>query len=544
MQFNTGVLSSLVFVGLSYVFLRLVRLLVRPRAALRYIPGPPCPSFVYGNLKQIWNSEHPDFQEAWLAQYGPTVKYHAFFNTSRVMTADLKALSHIFAKSTVYQRIPQQRWMLARILGEGVLVAEGEAHRKQRRVLNPAFGIAQIRDLMSTFMEQSQKLCEFWSVQFPVPNDSARINVLDGLSKTTFNIIGLAGFGYDFDALTPSSKNELSEAFNVIFSSADGGIPFWPIAQAFIPPLRLIQTQGTRRLKEAQGVMRRIGMQLIAEKKAAVLRSLTSGGTDRVEKKDLHGRDLLTLLIKANMATDLPEDLRLSDDDVLSQVPTFLVAGHETTSAAATWCLFALTQAPEVQKKLRDELLTVPTDTPTLDELDALPYLDKVVRETLRLHAPVPSSAKHATKDDIIPLSKPYRDTRGQLHHTLKVEKGTNFAIPIMVVNRSKELWGEDASEFKPERWDSLPEAVANIPGVWSNMLTFIGGPRACIGYRFTIAEMKALIFTLVRVFEFELDVPVEDIKKRHKMTQRPVVQSEMEKGNQMPLLVKRYQRL
>ena len=80
------------------------------------------------------------------------------------------------------------------------------------------------------------------------------------------------------------------------------------------------------------------------------------------------------------------------------------------------WCLFSLTQSPEVQKKLRDELLSVPTENPTMDELQALPYLDMVVRETLRYHSPVPMTSRVATKDDLIPLNTPYTDRDGVVH--------------------------------------------------------------------------------------------------------------------------------
>ncbi len=99
---------------------------------------------------------------------------------------------------------------------------------------------------------------------------------------------------------------------------------------------------------------------------------------------------------------------------------SFLVAGHETTSNSTMWCLFALTQAPYVQRKLRDELMSVGTDTPTMDELMALPYLDAVTRETLRLHSPVPITARVATKDDVIPVNTPYTDRNGRVQTTIR----------------------------------------------------------------------------------------------------------------------------
>ena len=61
--------------------------------------------------------------------------------------------------------------------------------------------------------------------------------------------------------------------------------------------------------------------------------------------------------------------------------------------------------------------------------------------------------------------------------------------IPILTLNRDKNLWGADSFDFKPERWENPPEAITSIPGVWGHLMSFIGGPRACIGYRFSLVE-------------------------------------------------------
>lgn len=98
--------------------------------------------------------------------------------------------------------------------------------------------------------------------------------------------------------------------------------------------------------------------------------------------------------------------------------PLWVLTGS-LQSTGTTWALFALTQSPEVQKKLREELFTVPTDTPTMDELNALPYLDAVVRETMRVHAPVPSTVRVAVADDVLPLSVPLTDLKGATHQSV-----------------------------------------------------------------------------------------------------------------------------
>ncbi|KAI0920485.1 hypothetical protein AcW1_002208 [Taiwanofungus camphoratus] len=390
-------------------------------------------------------------------------------------------------------------------------------------------------------MEKAIQLRDIWSGEIAKSGQFARVDVLSGLSKMTLDVIGLAGFNYQFNALNAEGKpNELNQAVEVMFQ-ANAGFSILGLLKDIFPPLRLIRDKRAKSIAVAQNVMNRIGMQLVAEKKAAILKAPEGKMTGN--EKDLHTRDLLTLLIKANMATDIPESQRLSDKDMLAQIPTFLVAGHETTSNGTTWCLFALSQAPDVQQKLREELWSVPTENPTMDELMALPYLDAVIRETLRVHSPVPNTIRIAMQDDIIPLDKPYTDVHGQVHDNIKVKKDSMIFIPILVMNRSKALWGDDAHEFRPERWEALPEAVQSIPGVWGNMLSFLGGPRACIGYRFSLVEMKALIFTLVRAFEFELAVPPAEIMKKSIVVQRPLVRSEMNKGHQMPMMIKACQR-
>ena len=125
-------------------------------------------------------------------------------------------------------------------------------------------------------------------------------------------------------------------------------------------------------------------------------------------------------------------------------------------------------KAPEIQMKLREELISVDTEILSMDELMALPYLDAVVREILRVHSPVPGSMRVAMKDDVLPVGKPYTDKNGVVHESIRytsdspvvnpmyilsfsrtIAKGDQIFIPIPAINLSRELWGPDAHEFK-----------------------------------------------------------------------------------------------
>ncbi|KAF7328914.1 hypothetical protein MVEN_02521200 [Mycena venus] len=498
---------------------------------IRHLPGPKPTHWFYGNLKDIFKAENSVLHEQWVQEFGPTIKYKVIGRVTRLYTTDTRALNHFLMNNNIYQKDEPSRFILSRILGRGVLVAEGDEHRKQRKVMNPGFGAAQIRELTEIFVAKSVELRDIWAVKAANAGGAARVDILSWLSKATLDIIGLAGFNYRFDNLSSEGTSELGKALADIFQ-AGMTMNFIRVLQAWIPAFRVIPTKMDRTMEASRAKMMKIGRQLLQESR----KEMAEDGT--FEKG--RSRDLLSLLVRANTAKDISASQRLSDEEVLAQVPTFLVAGHETTSTGTTWALFALTQNMAAQKRLREELLTVSTDNPTMDQLNELPYLDCVVRETLRVHAPVPSTVRIATQDDVVPLATPFTDEYGTVHETIKVKKGQTIMIPILAVNRDKSIWGADAQEFIPERWEARSTSNS-IPGVWGNMLTFLGGPRACIGYRFSIVEMKALLFTLVRAFEFDLAVPVDEIVKKTTAVQRPLVKSEREAGNQMPLIIRPY---
>ncbi|KAL0067050.1 hypothetical protein AAF712_005834 [Marasmius tenuissimus] len=106
----------------------------------------------------------------------------------------------------------------------------------------------------------------------------------------------------------------------------------------------------------------------------------------------------------------------------------------------------------------------------------------------------------------VFPLSTPVRCTDGSIISEVPVPANTNIYVSILNSNRNVDLWGPDALEWKPERWLSpLPQAVsdAKIPGVYSHLMTFIGGGRSCIGFKFSQLEMKVVLFHLVEALEF-----------------------------------------
>ncbi|KAJ3838895.1 cytochrome P450 [Lentinula raphanica] len=530
------ILSIFGTLGSYGLFLLIRYVYAEATSPLTKLPGPPNPSWIHGNSKELQDHEIAVMQEKWVEQYGPTITFKWFLG-NRLYTQDTKALHHILMSGYDYQK-PEalRKWSLRNVVGSGILVQEEDEHRLQRKVMNPAFGVAQIRELTEIFVDESIHLRDIWASQVGPENNPVRVEVQSWLSRMTLDVIGRAGFNYRFNALDSTEPDELNKAFSVIFGISNR-FTLWNVLQTVVPVLRLIPSTTDSVKKEAQATMERIGRDLLRQTKEY----LAATG----EKADgWIARDLLSLLVRSNMSKDIPEHQRMTDEDVIAQVPTFLVAGHETTSTAVTWALFAMTQNKEIQNKLREELLQVATESPDMDTLNSLPYLDAVVRETLRVHSPVTGTLRVAMKDDFIPLGTPYTDKNGEVHNSIQVSKGDTLSVPILAVNRSKEIWGEDAREFKPERWmtpGGVPNAASTIPGVWGNMLSFLGGAHACIGYRFSLVEMKALLFVLVRKFEFDLAVSPDDVVGKSTIVQRPHLKSEPEKGSQLPLWMKLY---
>ncbi|KAJ7447523.1 cytochrome P450 [Mycena galericulata] len=528
------ILLPLAATFICYALYHIVQILYREfTSPLRHIAGPRNPSFVLGNFKEIANDSQ--LMSKWRSEFGRTFRFQGLFSISELHTSDLKAVNHVVNNSTIYRKAPQTRDFAKRLLGDGILSVEMDDHKRQVSS-NQAFGPAQVRLLTEVFVDKAVQLRDIWAQQVARDNSgAARIDVLDGLRRMTLDVIGEAGFHYQFDALDEEGKpNELNEVFTDLLHSPHAQLyAGFRFAQSIVPILKLLPVPGAHLRKKAFTTMDSIGRQIVSNTKVDLKAS--------EGEKTLYGRnDLLSVLLKSNLSTNLPESQRMSDAEVIAQIPTFFFAGHETTSAAVAWALHALSQNTAVQAKLRDELLTLSTQNPTMEEINSLPYLENVVRETMRVHAPVVFTTRMAMEDDVLPLSTPYIDKEGRAHDSLPIAKGQIMHIPILAVNTDKETWGEDALEFRPERWEHIPEGVNAVPGVWANLFTFFAGPHNCIGFRFSLVEIKVLLFTLIRTFEFEPGLQKGGIvAKTTGIIQRPTVRGDTTKGSSLPMILR-----
>ncbi|KAI9463999.1 cytochrome P450 [Lactarius psammicola] len=536
-RFTAAATAISTSVYLLYVIVGKVRAYLS--APVRDLPGPKSVDWLTGSLpRHVWEPDSQEYQLEWACQYGPVFRYYGLFNSVRVATMDPQALNYIL-NAPEFEKSDHVRFLLGDILGKGLLFVEGLKHRQQRKIMSPAFGLPQIKEFSQLFVEKANELRDALiteAARSNAPDGSLRLDAFLWLNKITLDIIGQAGFNHSFGSLHQEEPHEMTEGLRKSMS-------FNPFSISTIPTLFLpdwiISTDRSRTLSSTLIATQAIGKDLISQRKSEIISSADVDAKGGVEKRNIQGRDLLTLLIKANMATDIPDSARMSEEEILAQVPTFLIAGHETTSTSVAWGLYALGCNPTVHAKLKAEARAFYTDTPSMDELNGMTYLDYFTREVLRLYAPVPHSDRVAKEDTVVPLSEPFVDRHGVKRQDFRLRKGDVVVILIRTVHRLKSLWGEDADEFRPERWEAVPEAVKSISGVFSNLLTFITGAHACIGYRFSIIEMKAIIFSFVRAFDFELAVPPSEITGRTMIVTRPFLTSNPDKGPQLPLVIR-----
>lgn len=206
--------------------------------------------------------------------------------------------------------------------------------------------------------------------------------------------------------------------------------------------------------------------------------------TTDLEKQDTQKYVFLNELAKA---TRDPIEIR-------SQLLNIFLAGRDTTAGLLGWVFFVLSRHPDIFEKLRGQIIEdfgtyeKPRNI-TFATLKACTYLQYVLNETLRLYPSVPLNGRTATKDTTIP-----RGGGPDGKSPVFIPKGRTVDYAVHVMHRRKDIWGEDAWEFKPERW-------AGRKGGWE-FLPFNGGPRICLGQQFALTEAGYVVVRLLQKFD------------------------------------------
>jgi len=250
------------------------------------------------------------------------------------------------------------------------------------------------------------------------------------------------------------------------------------------------------------------------------------------------------LLVKANACED--PNSRLTEEEMVSQMQSLLLAGHESTSNSIAFLLYELVRNLDLQSKLRAEIRAAEKVASSrgdaelnIRDLEGMSLLSATIKETLRFHPVLLHMFRVAHEDDVLPLSTPITTKNGELITELPMSKGSKVVLSIPAYNRHKETFGEDAHLFNPYRWLEPSHVHKGVSlGPFANLATFSGGNRSCLGWRFAVIEMQAFAVELLSNFEFTTTSKIEKIRREAALGMVLTIEGELEKGAQLPLRV------
>jgi cytochrome P450 len=338
------------------------------------------------------------------------------------------------------------------LLGNGLLTSEGEFHRRQRRMMAPAFVHKRIADYATVIAERTEAATSGWA-------DGATLDLSSAMMRLTLEVVGATLFGAEVGAEAEEIGEALTTAMKQAADSLDSFLP--------IPPS--VPTPGNRRAKEAVARLDETVYRLIRERR--------KDGLDR--------GDFLSMLL---LAQDEDDGSTMSDLQVRDEAMNIFLAGHETTANALAWTFYLLAQHPGARARLEREVdEALGGRAPTLADLAKLPYALQVFKEAMRLYPPAFAVARRATRDVQI--------GRYQL------KKNELAIINILAMHRRPDYFPEP-SRFDPDRF--APEAEKAMHRY--AYLPFGAGPRVCIGNHFALLEGQLAVAAITQ--RVRLDPP------------------------------------
>ncbi|KAJ8454876.1 hypothetical protein ONZ51_g12775 [Trametes cubensis] len=611
----------------------------RSRQDVHRVPRAPSKDahWLWGHELATFKGEATETYTKWAARCGSLFRVKgALFHPDIIVAADHAAVHHIFHNADDYVKSPAFRPPVANVLGKGLVWAEGEEHKTQRRIISPAFsGTSYALSLLPLALPRDRRPnpaatccegdvgkplrafgvwvgghqghggrhfrvfrkgksvtasgkggpplisrcpdtpllvpplprvrsfalpdpaccrsgcghgCARWmrwplvdgshnscSHSHSTPRDeqlesrltnhvlaaggAATVNITEYTSTCTLDIIGRVAFGHDFKSGQSLEAKEIHASWlgHVNTGLGFGGFVAMLVMRA-VPFITLLLTKLPLEAIRAGGRIREITTKLS-------MRLLESGS---VSEK---GRDIMSILVNAQRGS---KARGLTPQQIVENISTFIMVGHETTAGSLSFTLLELARHPDVQARLREEIRSAGREL-SYDDIQRLEFLDAVVKEGLRMHPASPQTERVALKDDVIPLSTPITLPSGQKLSSLRVRAGQVFHIPFTTMNTNPAVWGPDGAEFKPARWltpGGVP-SLSELPSGWSGITTFCDGPRNCIGYRLAIFEFKVILATLVRSLEFH--ETTAQVVRKISPTLQPVVDG---RGGLLPLHV------
>ena len=407
-------------------------------------------SRIMGSLLEM-EKDPAAFMDRMMHSYGEIVAFRmAHLNV--ILCIHPQAISHVLHENHMNydKQVFDYKMMGDRLLGKGLLTNDGPFWLKQRRLAQPAFHRKRIEQYSAIMKKCTRDFIQRWHSM-----DGEVVDVSQEMASLTLRIVGLSLFGKDLTRESAEIGDALSSANHLLTRRIFSGLP------SFVKfmPLDFRLRRASRRLVS-------IVDEIIAERK---------GQEDRYD-------DLLSMLMQARDESDRPMDASQLRDEVL----TLLLAGHETTANALSWCFHLLSENPREQENLSADCKQIlGTEIADFSAVPSLGYAQRVVEEAMRIYPPAWSIARRCKKDDEI--------------MGYSVKANTLIFLSQLVTHRHPDFWDEPM-EFRPSRF-SEEEKKNRAPYAY---FPFGGGPRLCIGADFAMIESVIILSALVAAFRLE----------------------------------------
>lgn len=367
---------------------------------------------------------------------------------------------------------------LSGLLGDGIFTVDGHKWRQQRKVSSYEFSTKVLRDFSSVIFRKN--VAKLANIVSEAAKSNQSMDIQDLFMKSTLDSIFKVGFGVELDSMCGS--NEEGVKFTSAFDDASA-LTLWRYVDVFWKIKRFLNIGSEAALKKNVKVVNDFVYKLI-NKKIELMRN--SKEVSSLKKDDILSRFL-------QVTENDPTYLR---DIILN----FVIAGKDTTATALSWFIYMLCKHPAVQNKIAQEVREATKVKENTDfaefaasineeALEKMNYLHAAISETLRLYPSVPVDGKICFSDDTLPDG-------------FNVSKGDMVAYQPYAMGRMKFIWGDDAEEYKPERW--LKDGVFQQESPFK-FTAFQAGPRICLGKEFAYRQMKIFAAVLLGSFIFNL---------------------------------------
>ncbi|KAK1236104.1 hypothetical protein PQX77_000648 [Marasmius sp. AFHP31] len=461
-----------------------------------------------------------------------------------LVISDPRAIHRIFNESVQdYPEAREVRRFVEMLSGKGVTWAIGEDHKRHRRVLGPAFSTNHLRQFLPIFRGHAVRLAGKWTSE--LQGQDRNVDIIPWFHKVSLDIIGESVLNYQFHALD-GKPNELTQT---LYQLEEHGLDNTPLTTLLVAlprhiPSFLVALQGKYFPTAIEKTSQRY-LTLSNAKAKEVINKAGLDSVDSVSTGEKRARDVLSVLTHSNRQEDPKK--RLSDAEILAQIPTLIQAGHHTTGYTLSWIFYELSAHPEDQAKVYREIEQARERNPgefTSSDYDSMAHLTLVLKEAMRLHSVIPSLDREAIKNDLLLLDFPVTSENGKIMRELTVKKGQRIRIDMFNYNRLESVWGEGATEWDPSRharMDLDSERKQARVGLFANLLNFKGGgPKGCLGWRFALMEIQAIVVCLLERFEFAIPpgLEVEPICPAVMTLVTPSVKGKEEEGPQLPLKI------